>query len=160
MATGYLKKVGQGATWLAPCFCLWLLWQPQEKIVLQAETLRCVWPHPEFVLKWRHSVEKQYWQEAYVLENGSLHLRHTYIQAFGAGVPVSGSPIPAPPGYVGLSSEVRLPEINWMVSRNMQGEMRLGQRVLPLYRMLPDYTAVNIAPVRQSRLQWFFEKDC
>ena len=105
-------------------------------------------------------MEKQYWQEAYAVENSGFRLRHTYIQAFGAGVPATGSPVPAPPGYVGLSSEVRLPEINWVVSRNMQGEVRSEERVLPLYRMVPDYTAVRIAVVRQSRMQWFFEKDC
>ncbi|MCA1010471.1 DUF1850 domain-containing protein [Halobacillus halophilus] len=41
----------------------------------------------EFSIRWTHSVEKEDWEEMFVLEDGVIELTATRFKTFGAGVP-------------------------------------------------------------------------
>ncbi|MGP4074607.1 DUF1850 domain-containing protein [Halobacillus sp. K22] len=41
----------------------------------------------EFSVRWTHSVEKEDWEEMFVLEDGVIELTATRFKTFGAGVP-------------------------------------------------------------------------
>lgn len=98
------------------------------------------------MLQWRHSVERQLWREYYRSDGRLLHLERAEMQTFGAGVPADGENMPAANGFVGQKSRVSLPEINWAVSKNMQGEIHTLQHAWPVYAQVPDYSTIRIAP--------------
>ncbi len=109
----------------------------------------CILPD-QFILKWKHSVEKQYWQEVYELTDDTLILTKTYTQTFGAGVPSTGKPTDAPSGYVGQLINQPMPYIDWVVSSNMQGEILAEGQILSIYKRVPQYSNIHIAPAKLS----------
>ena len=111
-------------------------------------------------MQWRHSVELQNWQEHYHLSSGRLFLNASYMQTFGAGTPSSGEAIQAPEGYIGLRSDVVLPSLHWIVSRNMQGKLITRKGIWKIYQIVPDYTEIHIRPVRQPRGQQWLGAEC
>lgn len=138
---------------------VYLSWQ-QQHIVIKSQNIDCRWQSDSFILKWRHSVEKQYWQEYYQQQGDQLHLYQTFMQSFGAGVPSAGKSIPAPKGYVGLSSDVLLPQLNWVVSRNMQGQIIDTDKAFAIYQKVPNYTEVQIAIEKKPRWFWLCKETC
>ncbi|WP_338809071.1 DUF1850 domain-containing protein [Neisseria leonii] len=141
------------------CCALFLL-RPLPRIEIRTADTVCLWPGGSIGLKWRHSVEKQDWQEIWRREGRLLRLDAVYVQTFGAGVPADGVPAPAPEGYVGMAAERVQPQIEWVVSRNMRGVLFSDGLEWPVYRHLPDYTAVNIAVSLQPAVRQFFKKEC
>lgn len=140
------------ATILAITIVAIFLFLPYQPIVLLTTSdgkFGCQLPS-SFILKWRHSVERQYWQEVYVLDGSHLMLTQTYIQSFGAGVPTSGKPIAAPNGYVGQSVNILMPKIDWMVSRVMQGEILANDKRFAINHFVENYTSVHIEPVKYN----------
>lgn len=133
---------------------------PTSHLLIQAQHQQCYWAEQGFTLKWRHSVEKKVWQEVYQQQNHQIVLIKTFMQTFGAGVPSQGTTISAPDGYVGFRSNVTFSEINWVVSRNMQGEIWGENIKLPIYQYVDDYTVVHIQLKRQPRLFWLFTERC
>lgn len=129
-------------------------------IVISSPQWSCVWKADSFLLKWRHSVEKQYWQEHYQKHEQKLRLTHIYVQSFGAGVPTLGEVIPAPQGYVGFKSDVLMPELNWVVSRNMQGEILTKHSKFPINQLVDDYSTINIKIVKQPYIKWLWIEQC
>lgn len=134
--------------------------QLESHVIVKGGNVDCQWTETSFILKWRHSVEKQYWQEYYQQSGSHLLLYKTFMQTFGAGVPVAGQPIVAPAGYVGLATHLMLPRLNWVVSGNMQGEMIGQDTVLPIYQLVPDYTEIQIFVAKHTRLFWLFKDKC
>ncbi len=132
----------------------------ERRIVIRSSTFDCVWGERDFTLKWRHSVEKQFWQEYYQMQDDQLHLTKTFMQTFGAGTPSTGQVIPAPEGYVGLSSNVLLPKIHWVVSSNMQGQIIGRQDIFSVYEHVPDYSEVQIAVETHPKGFWLIKESC
>ncbi|MDO5652138.1 MAG: DUF1850 domain-containing protein [Moraxella sp.] len=130
-------------------FCTMLSPVPAVLLSSENQQMQCLLPN-EFTLKWRHSVEKQYWQEVYHLQDDMLILDKTYMQSFGAGMPVLGKTVSAPKGYVGQWVGLTMPQLNWVVSRNMQGEIITQGASLPISQRLADYSEVVIAPSSPS----------
>ncbi|WP_146135090.1 DUF1850 domain-containing protein [Neisseria iguanae] len=106
---------------------------------------------PNFTLQWRHSMEHQLWCQSYRSNRKTLHLTRMQILAFGARMPSDGLPVTADQGFVAQQGHLKLPKLNWTVSRNMQGEIRVDGRIWPLADTLPDYSNVHIEPVRLPR---------
>lgn len=130
--------------------------------VVFSDTSTCQLPST-FSLKWRHSVEKQYWQEVYQVKFSQLILTKTYLQTFGAGTPSTGTPTPAPQGYLGEMVNMPMNELNWLVSNNMQGEILMGDALtgthdtLPIYQLVSDHSEVIIKPMQLTLWQnWHF----
>ena len=144
---------------LTLCVLGYLLW-PQERVKISFEDSFCYLEDTTFILHWRHSVERQDWQEYYQLSSGNLFLSASYMQTFGAGTPSSGNVIEAPEGYVGLASEVVLPSLHWIVSRNMQGKLITSNGTWTIYNQVPDYTEITIQPSRVARIIFWLGNNC
>lgn len=142
------------------CLSIYFFSQNQSFIVVKGGKVQCVWQESTFILKWRHSVEKQFWQEVYQQDGNQLRLTQTFMQTFGAGVPATGENIPAPKGYVGLASNVMLPKLHWVVSRNMQGQMIGKDKILSIYERVPDYTEIEIKVENYPKIIWLFKEKC
>lgn len=156
-ATG--RNLGVALLALFCCMAPVLLW-PQPRIEIRADNIVCLWPRDEVILKWRHSVEKQDWQEAWRRDGDRLHLTAVYVQTFGAGVPVEGKSVPAPPGYVGMAADRHQEVLEWVVSRNMQGALISDGLMWPVSQAVPDYTPVRIAVSRRPLIRQLLTKDC
>ncbi|MDO4896283.1 MAG: DUF1850 domain-containing protein [Moraxella sp.] len=131
---------------------------PQSYVLVRTDEWVCKWATDSFALQWRHSVEKQLWQDHYQKNKQSLILTHSHIQSFGAGVPSTGASIPAPDGFVGIKHDLNLSEINWIVSARMQGVMiepTQGYHV-EIYRYVDDYTTINIQSKQQLAIKWWW----
>ena len=136
-----------------------LLW-PLERLKIAYQDKFCYLQDAHFTLQWQHSVELQNWQEHYRLSSGRLFLDASYMQTFGAGTPSSGEVIEAPEGYIGLRSEVVLPSLHWMVSRNMQGKIITQQGAWEISQLVPDYTEVTIQPSQAARIFFWLGNNC
>ncbi|WP_084349571.1 DUF1850 domain-containing protein [Moraxella oblonga] len=134
----------------------------QSRLLITTDTWRCKWATDSFVLQWRHSVEKQLWQEYYQKDKHSLLLTHSYVQSFGAGVPTTNTIIPAPDGFVGMKHDLVIPKLSWVVSARMQGTViePVSQQRLEVYRHVDDYTVVNIQVERQPAIWWWQINAC
>ncbi len=131
-----------------------MLW-PQAAVEISLPNRQCYLP-PELTLQWRHSVEHQLWRESYRSDGKKLHLTRTQMQTFGAGMPSDGLTVAADKGFVAQQGRLKLPELNWTVSRNMQGEIHVDGQIWPLAASLPDYTAVRLAPIKKPRIFIYF----
>lgn len=130
----------------------------QSYIIVITNQWECKWATDSFVLQWRHSVEKQLWQDYYQRNNQQFKLTHSFVQSFGAGVPSEGKAIPAPQGFVGIQHDLILSEVNWTVSRRMQGEMiEPKQRYyFKINQYVDDYASVNIQVQQQANIIWWW----
>lgn len=73
----------------------------------------------------------------------------TWLQTFGAGTPSQGtSLVNVPPGYIGYEQQVTFAELDWVVSRRMEGTINSANWHFPIYQTLPDYSTVNIKPTQ------------
>ena len=63
MATHYIKAA---VVMVAALMAIGMILPIKPTIVIHAQPIHCQLPDT-FSLKWRHSVEKQYWQEVYQL---------------------------------------------------------------------------------------------
>lgn len=138
---------------------VFLLW-PQERLKISFQNHSCYLNESQFILQWRHSVELQDWQEHYHLSSSQLFLDASYMQTFGAGTPSSGESIEAPEGFVGLRSDVVLPSLHWMVSRNMRGLLITQKGTWEIYRLVPDYTEIKIEPSQKFRPFFWLGNNC
>lgn len=128
-----------------------------KAVIVNIKDVSCQLPNV-FSLKWRHSVERQYWQEVYQLHHPNITLKKTYLQTFGAGTPSTGSAIIAPDGYVGQVVDMDFLELNWFISPNMQGEIVLGDAiddapVWSVYRLIDKPSPLHIHPQRLTLWQ-------
>lgn len=106
-------------------------------------------------------MEHQFWLEDYRVQQGKLQLYQTFFETFGAGTPSSAKPLAnAPLGYVGYEQNVMLDELRWTVSPRMEGVVQSEKGELPLYRLVPAYTVVNIKPVSKPFLFAFLGESC
>lgn len=131
-----------------------------DTIYLQFNDQSCRLPSSHFTLQWKHSVEKQLWQEHYFQQGNVLILDKVFQQTFGAGSPMDGMDIPAPAGFVGLKKHITLSEINWIVSSNMQGILFSDTFILPIFQFVPDYSEIKIIPTQQNIFAFLLGVKC
>lgn len=140
---------------------LYLLW-PNTYVALQSQDqqLQCVISTPQLSLIWRHSVEKNLWQENYQVRQQQLYLDSTIIQGFGAGIP-SDLPIQQQDQHsIHLQVQRFLPELNWVVSRHMQGQIQVADQIWPIAEQVSDYQIIHIRPRRFMRWQAWQQGEC
>lgn len=132
-----------------------------------SEHLPCVWTEDKFALEWRHSVEKRLWQEFYQIKDGKLLLTHTFLETFGAGTPNTNKIIESPEGFLGMRSDVSYDELNWVVSRRMQGVVFAVKsnyiqknQSFEIYKSVPDYSTIHIEVNTKSWLSWQLMEKC
>lgn len=97
-----------------------------------------------FEIGWIHSVEKEPWFETYERNGRTLTLTTTKFKTFGAGVPSSDEVIEADDGFIHMTIQERLEEINLAVSRNVRTTLYTKNNEIPLYELVDDYDSVVI----------------
>lgn len=137
-----------------------VLLHSRSYLIVHTDKWECNWTTDSFILQWRHSVEKQLWQEHYQLKDDKLILSHSFVQSFGAGVPTLGKAIPAPKGFVGMEHNLTVPKIDWVVSSRMQGVLidPNTNHHLMLYRYVDDYTSIHIDVAQKPALLLWLNK--
>lgn len=134
---------------------------PISHISVSSGKFHCVVRSDNFSLRWRHSVEKQLWFEHYRTIQGRLELYESWLETFGAGTPSQAEFADnVPQGYVGYKHQVWLDELNWTVSPKMEGSIRFGKKWLEIYRLLPEYSSVNIKPARSPLGLYLLRRSC
>ncbi|ENU30916.1 hypothetical protein F991_01259 [Acinetobacter sp. CIP-A165] len=103
----------------------------------------CIIRDADFNLQWRHSVEKTLWLENYQRSKNGFQLIYTDLISFGAGTPSDYPVIFQKGGVIRMSVNQQIPEINWTVSRNMQGHILLKDKSWAIANRLPDYSLVQ-----------------
>lgn len=147
--------------WIGVSFLILAALFPFQAAVIKTNQYQCYLASSHFQLSWQHSVEHQNWIEYYRYRQGKLNLYQTYLQTFGAGTPSQAKVLTdAPPGYVGYQQDIDLDELNWVVSRNMQGTILTEQQTFAIYQTLPDYSVVNIKPIRLPFITWLLGSAC
>lgn len=134
---------------------------PISHLAISSDGFYCVTRHNTFSLRWRHSVEKQLWYEHYHYQDQQLELIESWLQTFGAGTPSQAEGITsAPKGYIGYKHNIKLNELNWVVSPNMQGEIYFGDHRIPIATILPAYSTVNIQPKNSPLAFYLLRSAC
>ncbi|WP_051919465.1 DUF1850 domain-containing protein [Basilea psittacipulmonis] len=144
---------------MLPVFLGALLWQ-KDYVLIDWHDKSCVIPSDHFALRWRHSVEKQMWEEHYVLKHGRIQLDKTFFQSYGAGTPYAEKVIHAPKGYVAYQIDRSFDEMNWVVSRNMEGAILWMDTTWKISDTVPDYTEIKIKPMKTAYYQSIFMENC
>ncbi|WP_347551799.1 DUF1850 domain-containing protein [Pseudalkalibacillus hwajinpoensis] len=69
--------------------CITLLLIPIQVLIIEGkENNEAIYiGASDFTLQWEHSVEKEEWEEFFVLNDSGILLTHTRFKTFGAGVP-------------------------------------------------------------------------
>ncbi|RRN02576.1 DUF1850 domain-containing protein [Bibersteinia trehalosi] len=128
---------------------------PVSYLSISSGALHCNIRSKYFSLRWRHSVEKQLWYEHYRHQANQFELFESWLQTFGAGTPSYTTAITnAPQGYIGYKHQIRVNELNWVVSPSMEGTFLVEHKEIPLYQYLPEYSVVHIQSKRAPF--WFY----
>lgn len=122
--------------------------------------MHCRLNSTHFRLDWQHSVEKTRWQEQYQMQADQLLLTETTLVSFGAGTPDREKVIQQQDGKVRISLQRPMKEINWVISRRMQGIIVLPDQQWEIYRDFPDYSVVHISVKQDPRWKTYGIKDC
>lgn len=146
-----LKKSAVPAALFLLGLCGLLLF-PVRYTDVQTEQTHCRISTEQFNLQWRHSVEKTRWVENYQREPQHFKLRYTDLISFGAGTPNDYPIIFQKNGMIRMKVDRQVEQINWIISRNMQGSLIIDQKLWPIYQQHPDYTVVQITS--QQRPLW------
>ena len=85
---------------------------------------------------------------AYQRASQGFMLTDTELVSFGAGTPSTAPVLSQENGHVRLQVNTFMKEINWMVSRNMQGQMIFDRHQWTVSEQLPDYSLVKITVQR------------
>ena len=126
-----------------------LLFLPVRYSEVTVAQMQCRISTAQFSLQWKHSVEKTRWIENYQREQQHFILRYTDLISFGAGTPNDYPIIFQKDGMVRMKVHRRIDQINWIISKNMQGSIIIHQSVWPIFQQYPDYTLVQITAQQQ-----------
>lgn len=122
---------------------------PKQFIQVQVDQDRCKISSDSFDLQWKHSVEKTTWLEHYQIKQRKFVLRYTDLISFGAGTPTHYPIIFQKNGWIRMDVNQTLKDINWTISKNMQGTIKSQQKQWLIYQDYPDYSIVNISIQQQ-----------
>ncbi|MCK3655093.1 hypothetical protein A4G19_04720 [Pasteurellaceae bacterium Macca] len=146
---------------------LWWGLSPQYVLNIRSDSPQftpCIINTDHFALRWRHSVERQLWLEHYQRQGNQLHLYQSWLQTFGAGSPSTEKEVTdVPPGYIGYQHNQLFKELNWTVSRRMEGSLLWGKNLNHewlVYQQLPDYSLLTIHAYSAPRILLLLKKHC
>lgn len=99
-------------------------------------------PSKQFEIAWIHSVEKEEWIEVYERKGKQLYIKETYFKTFGAGVPSEGKHTKTKDGFIHMDIQRELPELNLIVSHNVETSLHVNSQVYLLHDMVDDYEEI------------------
>ena len=125
-------------------------------INLRTEKFSCGFREDIFTLQWIHSVEREIWRETYKAEDDHLLLFRSQFKTFGAGTPYSVY-LTTKEGFVESDPNLEMPQIYWMISRNVESTIMTAQGSIPIYQYFDDYSEITLST--QKNTIWTFLKD-
>lgn len=126
------------------------------RINLSTEKFSCDFREDILTLQWIHSVERELWRETYQAKADHLRLFRSQFKTFGAGMPYN-EPLKTQDGFVESNPNLRMPQIHWIISRNVESTLNTTQGDLPIYRYFDDYSEITLS-VHKKNI-WTFLKD-
>lgn len=123
---------------------------PYIFVEVEEQNFQCKIKQNTFQLSWIHSVEKTQWKERYLQDNTQLILTETQFVSFGAGTPDQGVISRQEDGNIEMQINRKLKELNWVISRRMQGKIEIADRIWNIYKDFPDYSTVHISIRKDS----------
>lgn len=129
--------------------CSWMTF-PYILVEVKAQNFQCKIDQKAFQLSWIHSVEKTEWKECYLQEGNDLILADTQFVSFGAGTPDQGNLTKQKDGNIHMQINRKMKELNWVISRRMQGKIEIADRTWNIYQDFPDYSTIQISIKKDS----------
>lgn len=124
-------------------------------VEVKEQNFICVLKSEHFSLNWIHSVEKTHWEDHYERVKKEFNLTYTTLISFGAGTPDHNQMIEQRDGTIKLKVNQNYPEINWVISRRTQGQIKIEDHIWPVAIQFPDYSLVEFsihhAPIWKKR---------
>lgn len=118
-------------------------------VEVKEQNFQCKIDQKSFQLSWMHSVERTQWKERYLLDKDHFILTDTQFISFGAGTPDQGTITRQDDGNIHMQINRKMKEINWVISRRMQGKIESADRIWNIYQDFPDYSTVQLSIKRQ-----------
>ncbi|NLD08353.1 MAG: DUF1850 domain-containing protein [Xanthomonadaceae bacterium] len=143
---------------LIAAFPLFLSNYPVTIAKVTSGDFRCYFTDSTFDLAWIHSVERERWIESYRVEKAGFRLVRSKFKTFGAGTPSSGTLVLNHEGFVEYETDLKIPQIHWIVSRNVASTIYLGNAPFTLYEQFDDYSEMEFS-VQKSPLWTLLLKD-
>ncbi len=83
------KKLLIAAVCVGLLVSLFFISIPAVTITAQGKRVKVLFykDHTDFSIRWRHSVEKEDWEEIFAVSDGTIKIDSTRFKTFGAGVP-------------------------------------------------------------------------
>lgn len=128
----------------------------QSVVTLRTEKFSCDFRDKNFTLQWIHSVERSLWRESYRIDQDKLLLFSSQFKTFGAGTPYQEHLI-THDGFIESNPNLIMPQINWIISRNVESTFITPQSAFPLYQYFDDYSEITI--LVQHKNIWTLLKD-
>lgn len=126
------------------------------RINLRTEKFSCDFREQVLTLQWIHSVEREVWRETYQAEADHLRLFRSQFKTFGAGTPYSET-ARIKNGFVESNPDVIMPQIHWIISRNVESTLSTAQGDIPIYQYFDDYSEITLSTHKNNI--WTFLKD-
>ena len=134
--------------WLLFISCVWMTFS-YIFVEVKEQNFQCKIDQKSFQLSWMHSVERTQWKERYLLDKDHFILTDTQFISFGAGTPDQGTITRQDDGNIHMQINRKMKEINWVISRRMQGKIESADRIWNIYQDFPDYSTVQLSIKRQ-----------
>ncbi|MFH7349289.1 DUF1850 domain-containing protein [Acinetobacter variabilis] len=133
-------------------FFITYVWMTHPYIFVEVEeqNFQCKIDQKSFQLSWMHSVERTQWKERYLLDKDHFILTDTQFISFGAGTPDQGTITRQDDGNIHMQINRKMKEINWVISRRMQGKIESADRIWNIYQDFPNYSTVQISIKKDS----------
>lgn len=97
----------------------------------------------KFTIGWIHSVEKEEWFEIYERKEDFFLLTETYFKTFGAGTPYNEQATKTEDGFISMEIGYEYPELNMIVSENVQTTIYMNDKTIPLFEYADDYEVIH-----------------
>ena len=125
-------------------------------ITLRTEKFSCDFMDSQLTLQWIHSVERSLWRESYRIDRNELLLFSSQFKTFGAGTPSQGH-LTVQSGFIESNPNLTFPQINWIISRNVESTLITSRQEFPLYEYFEDYSEIVLST--QHKNIWTLLKD-
>ncbi|ENU98149.1 DUF1850 domain-containing protein [Acinetobacter variabilis] len=148
----WIQGAAIAALFSLAAFFITYVWMtfPYIFVEVKEQNFQCKIDQKSFQLSWMHSVERTQWKERYLLDKDHFILTDTQFISFGAGTPDQGTITRQDDGNIHMQINRKMKEINWVISRRMQGQIESADRIWNIYQDFPDYSTVQLSIKKDS----------
>ena len=137
-----------------------LLFAQTRVVVVKSDDFECYFKDKNFELSWIHSVEKEDWIEGYRVEKDGFTLISSKFKTFGAGVPSDGNITKKEEGFVIYDTDIKLHEINWIVSQNVNSTLNINNKSFKVYKHFDEYSELHFLVKKLPFWKLYIKENC